>query len=97
MKGRTPPPTTPAQQKEQERQRAILTLDIPAARAWAAHYAVGMLGDDRTILIALHEVRAVDPTVPRKAQRESIAWLKAEHPESMVLKQAKPGPQYSKA
>jgi len=82
---RTPPQRTPAQQKEHERRDALARLDIPAMRAWAAHYAVGLLGSDHTVLISMHETRVIDKVTPAPLRRESIAWLQANHPESSAL------------
>jgi hypothetical protein len=97
-KGCTAPERTPAQQKEHERRAALMALDIPAMRAWAAQHAVGLLGDDRMVLLSLHEARVTDRTMPTRARGESLAWLRAEHPESVVvLKQLSPRRQYSKA
>jgi hypothetical protein len=96
-KGRTAPERTPEQQKEFGRRQAILNLDIAAARDWAATHALGLQGDDRTVLISLHEARATDQTMPTRARGESLAWLRAEHPESAVLKQPSLRRQYSKA
>lgn len=84
---RTPRPRTEAQQKEYERRRALATLDIPAMRAWATQYAVGLLGDDRTVLISMHETRVIDRALPMHLRRESLAWLTREYPESIALQQ----------
>ena len=84
---RTPPQRTPAQQQEHERRQALAALDVTAMRAWAERYAVGLLGDDRTVLISMHETRAVDVAIPRTLKNESIAWLKEQHPTSTVLEQ----------
>ena len=80
MKGRAVPSS-----KEKERVAALRALDIPAMRAWAARYAVAMLGDDRTVLISMHEVRVVDRTFDADARQACVAWLLAEYPESTVL------------
>ena len=97
------PSRTPAQQQEHERREALATLDVPAMRAWAARYAIELLGDDRVVLISMHEARVIDKATPAALVKESIAWLQVEHPESAVLsqiermKQAFRGPRYSKA
>ena len=85
MTGRTPPPRTPAQQQEHERRIALATLDIAAMRAWAERYAVALLGDDRTVLISMHEARVLDRATPAALIKQSIAWLEAEHPDSTIL------------
>jgi hypothetical protein len=93
---------TPLQQKEHERRQALAALDIAAMRAWAERYAVGLLGDDRTVLISMHEARVLDRRIPTALAKASFAWLQAEHPESSVLGQARQyggefrGPRYSK-
>lgn len=87
VKGRTPPTRTPEQQKEHERRAALAALDIPAMRAWAERYAFSLQGDDRTVLISMHETRVLDKATPPKLRKESIAWLKVEHPESTALAQ----------
>lgn len=103
MKGRFAIPRGSEQQKEHERRQALAALDIPAMRAWAERYAVGLLGDDQTVLISMHETRIIDRQTPAKLRSESIAWLKANHPESSTLEQIKHsptafrGPTYSKA
>lgn len=84
---RTPPPRTEAQQKEHERCQALTALDVAAMRAWAARYAVGLFGDDRTVLISMHETRVIDPAMPARFRRESFLWLKREFPKSAVLQQ----------
>lgn len=100
---RTPPARTPAQQREHERREALAALDVAAMRAWAERYAVGLLGDDRTVLISMHEARVLDRATPRTLCDESIAWLEAEYPDSAALVQiqryagAFRGPRYSKA
>lgn len=83
MKGRAAPPHT---HKEATRRAALVALDVPGLRAWAKRYAVGLLGDDRTVLISIHEARVVDLTLPEQAQQESAAWLRREYPESAVLR-----------
>jgi len=71
-------------------------------RTWAATYAAGLLGDDRTVLISMHETRVCDLSLPARARRESLAWLKHEHPESVVLDQVQrfpaefSGPRYGR-
>lgn len=80
------PERTPEQQKEEERSRALRSLDVPAIRAWLERYGVGALGDDALVLRAAHETRAVDPKMPRYVQRESVRWLRAHYPESETLK-----------
>ena len=98
MRGRPVPTRTPAQQQEHERRQALASLDVTAMRAWATRYAVGLLGDDRTVLISMHETRASDLKMPRALQHESIAWLKAEYSDSAVLKQeSASGPTYGRA
>lgn len=87
---RTPPERTPDQIQEAERRRVLIALDLDAARTW------GLLGDDRTALVSMHEARVIDPTMPRAIKRESIAWLRAEYPDSAVLKQVRPGSTYGK-
>lgn len=82
---RTPPNRTPEQQKEHERRTALLALDVPAMRTWLERYGVGAFGDDALVLRAMHETRAVDLRLPHKAQQESIAWLKEQHPDSTTL------------
>lgn len=82
---RTPPPRTVAQQKEHVRRQALVALDVPVMRAWVAQYAVGLFGDDRTVLISMHETRAIDPATPARLRRESRDWLTREYPESVVL------------
>ena len=104
MTGRTPPPRTPAQQQEQEHERrsALATLDIAAMRVWAERYSVGLLGDDQTVLISMHEARVLDRATPGALVKASIAWLEAEYPESTVLAQLQQmkvafrGPRFSK-
>ena|ERR1051325_4579142 len=97
------PQRTPEQQKEHERREALATLDVPAMRAWAARYAVGLLGDDRTVLISMHETRVLDKVTPARLRQESITWLQANHPESTALEQIRRfpgafrGPSYGKA
>ena len=97
------PPRTPAQQQEHERRQALASLDVAAMRAWAERYAVELLGDDRTVLISMHEVRVLDKATPAALVKESVAWLQAKHPESAALAQARRysgefrGPRYSKA
>lgn len=81
------PQHTPEQQKEHERRTALAALDIPAMRAWAERYAFPLLGDDRTVLISMHETRVLDKATPPKLRGESVAWLKAEYPESSALRQ----------
>lgn len=84
---RTPPTRTQAQQKEHERRQALAALDVPAMRAWATQYAVGLLGDDRAVLISMHETRVIDPSTPARLRRESRDWLTREYPESVALQQ----------
>lgn len=86
MKGHAVPPS-----KEAERRGALLTLNIPAMRAWMTKYAIGALGDDRTVLISMHETRVVDPAMGDVERRASVAWLKVEYPESAVLKEGDDG------
>lgn len=99
---RTPPPRTPAQQKTAVRRLALLSGDVAAVRAWAAEYGVELSKDDRTLEISIHEARAVEPTMPARARRESIAWLGREYPESTTLAQIRRfpgefrGPTYGK-
>lgn len=92
MTGRTPPPRTPAQQKEHERRKALATLDVAAMRAWAEQYSVGLPGDDALILLAMHEVRVIDRVTPARLRRESIAWLQANYPDSHALEQIRQYP-----
>lgn len=75
----------PATQKEAERRQALAALDIPAMRAWADRYAVGLLGDDQVVLISMHEARVLDPVSPAALRRESRAWLKQHYAESAAL------------
>lgn len=82
MKGRTPPALVP---KETARRAALEALDVPAMRAWAVRYAVGLLGDDRVVLISMHEARAIDPVTPGYLRRESVRWLREHYPESAAL------------
>lgn len=82
---RIPPERTPDQQKERERQAALLALDVPAMRAWLDRYGCDAMGDDALVLRAMHESRAVDPKMPRRAQQESVAWLREQHPDSATL------------
>lgn len=84
---RTPPARTPAQQKEHERREALATFDVATMRAWADTYGAQLLGDDRTVLISMHEARVLDKQTPAALVKESIAWLQQEHPESVVLEQ----------
>ncbi len=84
---RTPPPPTPAQQKIAARRAPFLSGDVATVRAWAAEYGAALLGDDHTVLISIHEARAVEPTMPATARRESIAWLEREYPASTALAQ----------
>lgn len=93
MTGRTPPPSDP---KEAARRAALEALDIPAMRAWAVRYAVGLLGDDRVVLISMHEARAIDPAMPGYFRRESVRWLRENHPDSTVLARQPSGPAYEK-
>lgn len=86
------PPRTPAQQQEHERREALATLDVAAIRAWAERYTIELLGDDRAVLISMHEVRVLDKATPAALVKESIAWLAAEHPESATLEQIKRNP-----
>lgn len=103
MTGRTAPQRTPAQQREHERREALASLDVATMRAWAERYAVELLGDDRTVLISMHEARVLDRVMPAALVRESIAWLQAEHPDSMTLEQVRchagefRGPRFSRA
>lgn len=100
---RTAPARTPAQQQEHERREALASLDVATMRAWAERYAVELLGDDRIVLISMHEARVLDRVTPAALVRESIAWLQGEHPESAALEQVQRhagefrGPRYSKA
>lgn len=80
MKGRRVPPS-----KEEERRAALSSLDIPAMRAWARRYAMGLLGDDQTVLISMHEARIIDPSMAPFTQRESVRWLREHYPESAAL------------
>lgn len=90
-------------QQTRERRQALATLDVAAMRAWADKYGVPLLGDDRTLLISMHETRVLDRKTPAPLVKESIAWLRVEHPESAVLDQVSRyagefrGPRYSKA
>lgn len=84
---RRAPERTPAEQQEHERRQALTRLDVAAMRAWAARYAVGLLGDDETVLISMHETRVLDGALPAKCRRESVAWLKQCFPASAVLAQ----------
>lgn len=99
---RTAPARTPAQQKEHERREALASLDVTAMRAWADTYGATLLGDDRTVLISMHEARVIDKATPAQLVKESIVWLQQEHPESAVLEQvarmksAFRGPRFSK-
>lgn len=86
MSRRVPARTT-AQQKEHERREALAALDVSAMRAWAARYGLTLLGDDRTVLISMHETRALDKHTPAALVKKSIAWLQAEHPGSAALAQ----------
>jgi hypothetical protein len=84
---RTPPARTPAQQKEHERRLCLATLDVAAMRAWAFAYGVALLGDDRTVLISMHETRVLDKQTPAALVKESIVYLQAEYPDSAALAQ----------
>ncbi len=77
---------TPEQQHEHERREAIRTLNVEAARAYAIQEGIGLIGDDQQVLISLHEARALDPAIPRYLQRESVRWLRANCPQSGVVK-----------
>lgn len=97
------PPRTHAQQQEHERREALASLDVTAMRAWAERYGGAIVADDRTVLISMHEVRVLDKATPAALAKESIAWLRQEHPESMTLEQIRRvpdefrGPRFSKA
>jgi hypothetical protein len=84
---RTPRPRSEAQQKEHERRQALTALDVSAMRAWAVRYSVGLLGDDKTVLISMHETRVIDRALPMHLRRESRDWLTREYPESVALQQ----------
>lgn len=81
-----PKERTEAQRKEHDRYEAIRTLNVEAARAWMSEHGFGAQGDDHVVLISLHELRAVYLTMPGYLRRESVRWLRANHPDSIVLK-----------
>jgi hypothetical protein len=89
---RTPPARTPERQKTHERLAALASLDVAALRAWAERWGVELQGDDRTLLISMHETRAIAKFMPVRERKESIAWLQAEYPESVVLTQIRAFP-----
>lgn len=82
---RQPPQRTPEQQQEFERREALINLDVGKLRAWMERYGMGASGDDDLVLRAAHEVRVIDPRLPKYAQRISVAWLRAHYPQSTVL------------
>lgn len=84
---RTPPARTPEQQKAYELRTILTALDVAALRAYAERWGVALLGDDRMLLISMHEARVVSRATPARERRASIAWLHAEYPESVVLRQ----------
>ena len=78
--------TTPLERrKENARRSALARLDIAAMRAWLKEHAVGAFGDDRAVLISMHETRVLDVTMPKRLRRASVLWLRREHPQSAVL------------
>ena len=83
MKGRCAPPS-----KEQERVAALVGLDISAMREWARRYAVGLLGNDHTVLISIHEARVLDPVIRDEDRQISVAWLTEHCPGSTALREA---------
>lgn len=89
MSGRKVPERTPAQQQEHERRKILASLDVAALRDWAERYDIPLLGDDRDALIAMHNTRVLDQGTPARLRKESIAWLRKEHPESMALKKGR--------
>jgi hypothetical protein len=71
--------------KENARRSALARLDIAAMRAWLKEHAVAAFGDDRAVLISMHETRVLDVTMPKRLRRASVLWLRREHPHSNVL------------
>lgn len=72
---RTPPPRTPAQQREHDRMQALRDGTSDAMRAWAARYQVPLfhLDDDELLLLSIHGARVV--AFAGSLQRQSAAWL----------------------
>lgn len=88
MKGRTAPPRTADQQRQAERIAALRSGDVAQIRAWAECYGVTLLGDEQTVLISMHESRAVEQALPERVRRDSRRWLRTHYPESSVLREA---------
>lgn len=81
-----PPPRTPEQQKEAERNIALRIGTPAAVRAWAQKYDVPLIGidDDEMLLISIHEARVeLFPTM-RRASRD---WLKANKARIMAARE----------
>lgn len=81
-----PTHTTPTEQrKENARRDALIRLNVAMMRRWMEQHAVAAFGDDRAVLISMHETRVLDVTMPKRLRRASVLWLRREHPHSNVL------------